>query len=453
MMQLHDLSRWSNGTRVGEDLVVNRVVIDSRQVAQGDAFLALKGDRLDGHDFLAAAKRAGAVAAIVEQQTDLFDRQVVVGNSRQALGRIASGWCRQFAMQRIAVTGNAGKTSVKEMIAVLLGDHTLFTQGNFNNDIGVPLTLLRATDEHRFGVFELGANHPGEIAWTASLVKPDVALITNVTGAHLEGFGSMQGIARAKAEIFGGVKPGGTVVINLDDSFAEFFSAQATAKGLKLVTVSRMANADHVATNIQAMPDGTQFKLTRKGKPYHVRLSLVGEHQVSNALQAIAAVEALGVDVFKHLDRLARMTPVAGRMVQHAWANGVLVDDTYNANPGSVKAAGEWLATQPGERMLVLGNVGELGPASAELHRQMGKTLAALGINRLVAVGDLAALAAQAFGANGTVVADQAAAAPLVKAVLQSGGCVLVKGSRSAAMEQVVQAVLGIDQFTEQGAH
>lgn len=452
-MQLHDLSKWSGGTMQGDNVSVNRVVIDSRQVAQGDTFLALKGDRFDGHDFLAAAKQAGAVAAVVERPTELFANQVVVNNSRLALGRIGSGWCKQFAMQRVAVTGNAGKTSVKEMIATLLGEQALVTQGNFNNDIGVPLTLLRAKANHQFGVFELGANHPGEITWTASLVKPDVALITNVTGAHLEGFGSMQGIANAKAEIFSGVKAGGTAIINQDDGFADFFAEQAQAKGLKIITVSRMGKADFVATNIELTAAGSRFKLTRKGKPYFVELSLAGEHQVSNALQAIAAVEALGVEVIKHLDRLAAMTPVSGRMVQHTYANGVLVDDTYNANPGSVKAAGEWLATQKTHRVFVLGNVGELGPTSAELHKQMGKTLASLGINQLVAVGDMAALAAKAFGANGQVVANQAAAVPLVKAALEAGSAVLVKGSRSAEMEQVVHGVLGINTNSDRGAH
>ena len=443
-MRLNDLAMWSEGKLVGADQSLNQLVIDSRRVAAGDVFLALKGERFDGHDFLAEVAQAGAQAAVVEQPTTAFANYVQVNDSRRALGLIAKGWCDQFALRRVAVTGNAGKTSVKEMIACLLGEHTLATAGNLNNDIGVPLTLLRADASQRFGVFELGASHAGEIAWTASLVQPEVVLITNVTGAHLGGFGSMQGIANAKAEIFAAAARGASAIINRDDSFADFFSEQARAAGLTLISVASASDskADFRGSDWHEDAAGSHFVLHHQGNSWPVTLSLPGRHQLSNALQAIAAVAALGLDVSECLPRLASMQPVAGRMVRHQLACGLLVDDSYNANPGSVLAAGRWLATQPHPQLFVLGGVAELGEQEVALHQQMGRELAELSIDQLVTVGERARPAAAAFGKAALAVAQHDEALPCARDTLAAGGSVLVKGSRSAAMERVVDALL-----------
>lgn len=442
-MRLSELARWADGRLVGEDREVSRLQIDSRKLQEGDVFLALKGERFDGHDFLAQAAAAGAVAAVVERPTETFVSCVEVSDSRRALGLIAKGWCDQFALRRLAVTGNAGKTSVKEMLACLLGDGTLATQGNFNNDIGVPLTLLRATAEQRFGVFELGANHAGEIAWTTSLVRPEVVLVTNVTGAHLEGFGSMQGIANAKAEIFSGAVTGATAVINLDDDFADFFRDEARRQGLKLLSVSSEGTADFSASGWREDAHGSHFELIHQGQRHRVTLPWAGRHQLNNALQAIAAVAALGLDVVPRLERLASLAPVTGRMVRHACDKGLLVDDSYNANPGSVLAAARWLAQQPRPRLLVLGGIAELGAESAALHRQLGEQLAELELEQLVTVGELAQPAAAGFGNKAQALTSRQQALPLAREVLAAGGSVLVKGSRAAAMEKLVDDLLG----------
>lgn len=441
-MRLSELAKWSGGKLLGADQALQKLTIDSRTVAAGDAFLALRGERFDGHDFLTQVAAAGAVGAVVESVTSAFSSQVQVDDSRRALGLIAKGWCDQFALKRVAVTGNAGKTSVKEMIACLLGEATLATAGNLNNDIGVPLTLLRADATHEFGVFELGASHGGEIAWTVSLVAPDVVLVTNVTGAHLGGFGSMQGIANAKAEIFAGAQKGARAIINRDDSFADFFTQQARAAGLEIITVSAQGAADFCASDWQEDAQGSRFILHHQGNSWPVLLSLPGRHQLSNALQAIAAVAALGVNVSERLPRLNGMAPVAGRMVRHDCGEGLLVDDSYNANPGSVLAAGQWLATQPRPQLFVLGGVAELGEQEVALHAQMGRDLAALKIDQLLTVGARARPAASAFGAGAQSVDRHEDALPQARQALSQGGSVLVKGSRSAAMEQIVNALL-----------
>ncbi len=441
-MRLQQLATWSHGKLVGQDKAVQKLTTDTRQLSAGDAFLALRGERFDGHQFLDQAANQGATAAVTEQATTAFADYVQVSDSRQALGYIGKGWCDQFSMPRVAVTGNAGKTSVKEMIAVLLGDNTLATAGNFNNDIGVPLTLLRANADHQYGVFELGANHSGEIAWTVSLVQPEVVLITNVTGAHLEGFGTMQGIANAKVEIIDGAAEGARVVINSDDHFAGFFADHAQARQLKCVTVSSEKAADFVGSDWHEDEQGSHFTLQYQGQSHPVSLPWAGKHQLNNALQAIAAVAALGLDIVPLLPRLQQLKPVAGRMVVHACDKGQLVDDSYNANPGSVVAAGRWLANQPAPRLYVLGGVAELGTQSAELHQQMGQDLAALSIDTLATVGQLAEPAAQGFGKKAQAVATRNEVLPLAQDVLNAGGTVLIKGSRSAAMDKVVDALL-----------
>ncbi|MCU5786178.1 UDP-N-acetylmuramoyl-tripeptide--D-alanyl-D-alanine ligase [Alloalcanivorax marinus] len=448
MMRLSDIRDWTGGELRGDDLDISAVSTDTRALVDGSLFVALRGDRFDGHDFLEQALAAGARAVVVERDQDLFDRQVRVADGRQALGRIAAGQAARFPIPRVAVTGNAGKTTVKEMTAVLLGEGTLATRGNLNNDIGVPLTLLRLGPEHRRAVIELGANAPGEIAWTVSLVKPQVALITNVTGAHLEGFGSMDGIARAKAEIFTGCAEGATAIVNNDDHYADFFAERATEQGLRVrrVGVRNPTGCDLYAESVRLDEQGADFLLQPLG--LNVRLPLVGAHQVGNALLALAAVQALGEDLAKVVPRLEQLKPVPGRMNVLTVEGGTLVDDTYNANPGSVRAAIAWLAQRSAPRALVLGPIGELGPDAEKLIGELGEDARLAGLDTLITVPG-AESAARGFGDGARPVDNHDQAAREAKAILAAGGTVLVKGSRFARMEQVVQRLTN----TEGGQH
>lgn len=435
-MKLSQVAQLTAGELQGTDLDFQQVSIDTRTLQGGDLFVAIRGDRFDGHDYLTQAADQGACAALTEKSCKAFSSYVQVSDSRRALGQLAAGWAEQFSLRRLAVTGNAGKTTVKEMLAVMLADNTLATRGNLNNDIGVPLTLLRVRAEHRYGVFELGANAPGEIAWTSSLVRPEVALVTNVTGAHLEGFGSMQGIADAKAEIFSAMGEGGSAIINADDQFADHFTRAAEKYGLHIETVSMHTHADWRAVDIRTEGQGVSFTLEHDGLSIPVSVPLPGRHQVSNALLALAAVAAVGVPPTQAIDRLKQLKPMPGRMNVSRIAGGNLVDDSYNANPGSVRAAVDFLVELSAPHLLILGEIGELGPQGPELHRQLGAYARDAGVQQLIAIGN-AAPAAQGF-ADGQVT-DKQTAADLAAQVLGQGGSVLVKGSRSAAMEQVIE--------------
>ncbi len=436
MMWLSQIVQWTGGELVGDDVQINAVVTDTRAMTPGCLFVALKGERFDAHDFLAQAAAEGAVAALVDRDQSAFANAVKVDDTRHGLGKLASGYADQFTADRMAVTGNAGKTTVKEMAAAMLGVDTLATAGNFNNDIGVPLTLLRLRAEHRYAVIELGANAPGEIAWTSALAKPRVVLVTNVTGAHLEGFGSMQGIANAKAEIFGGCQSGGQAIINADDSFADFFAGEAEKAGLQVMRISTREAADLYAEQIVLQQDKVTFVLQPSG--HTVTVPLAGAHQVNNALMAIAAVRALGVSLDDALPRLEHLKPVPGRMNLHSVDKGLLVDDTYNANPGSVRAAIDWLAAQPAPRMLVLGAMGELGPQAETLVEELGGYAREKGLDQLVVMRG-AQTAATGFGDGANIADDHQQAVDWSAPVLQAGGTVLVKGSRTAGMEVVVK--------------
>lgn len=436
-MKLSRAAELTGGRATGEADFQN-LCIDSRKVQPGDLFIAIRGERFDGHDYAQKTFSDGAVACVVERAIDDVSAQLVVDDSRKALGLIAADMVSDCQAPRVAVTGNSGKTTVKEMIACMLGEDVHATQGNFNNDIGVPLTLLALKPEHQFAVFELGANAPGEIQWTSSLVKPQVALITNVTGAHLEGFGSMEGIAAAKSEIFSGMAAGGTAIINADDSFAGTFEAAARARQLQVVRTGVREAADYRADNVSQTASGSQFELVYPGGQLSVVVPLPGSHQVSNALMALAVVDALGQDLGAAIQRLAGIKAVAGRMSVMERLGGTLVDDAYNANPGSVKAAIDWLSQRQAPRVLVFGDMGELGADSEKLHRDIGSYAQQCGVDRLIAVGTLASLAAESFGAGAEVCADCQSAAEQAAETLRNGGTVLVKGSRSAGMDAVV---------------
>lgn len=438
-MMLSQVAQWTRGVLVGDDCEIERVSTDSRDLEPGNLFVALRGEHFDAHDFLASATSAGARAAVTERDTDAFGSYVRVEDTRRALGLLGAGWCDQFDLGRVAVTGNAGKTTVKEMVARMLGEDTHATPGNLNNDIGVPVTLLGVDEQHRHGVFELGANGPGEIAWTASLVRPDVALVTNVTGAHLEGFGSLDGIARGKAEIFSGMPEGGTAVINQDDFYADFFARAAAKQNQRILRVGETVTADLRAEAVDCRAAEVHFLLQPAG--IAVEVPLAGRHQVSNALLALGAVQALGVDLKAAAQALPGVEAVAGRMERSYCQGGTLVDDSYNASPGAVEAAIDWLVEQTGPGVLVLGELGELGEQAQQLHRELGEYARGQGLHGLIVMAGAAEVAAHGFGEGAVRANDAADAARQAQPYLQAGGTVLVKGSRSARLERVTGAL------------
>ncbi|APX93628.1 UDP-N-acetylmuramoyl-tripeptide--D-alanyl-D-alanine ligase [Halomonas sp. 1513] len=431
---------------------LDTITTDTRALGADALFVALRGERFDGHDFLAQARAAGAAAAVVEHPVDDPLPQLVVSDTRLALGLLGlarrRAWGQASAGRLAAITGNSGKTSVKEMLATLLSQRgaTLATRGNLNNDIGAPLTLLELRSEHRQAVVELGANHLGEIAWTTSLACPDVAVITNVTGAHVGEFGGMGQIAQAKAEILAGLGPDGVAVLNRDDRFYPVWRQLAGER--EVMDVSLEHGRARVCAGALACDELGRyaFTLSFDGRELgRVQLALLGRHSVGNALLAAAAALAMGLDDGAVLAGLAAVAPMPGRMAVVEGLRGTrLIDDTYNANPGAVMAALDALADMPGPRWCLLGAMGELGEASARLHAEVGRHAQEKGIDFLGTTGDAAREAATACGAAGCHFDDWEALARHAHNHLPPGASVLVKGSRSAGMERVI-AVLRAD--------
>ncbi|MBD3897399.1 UDP-N-acetylmuramoyl-tripeptide--D-alanyl-D-alanine ligase [Halomonas sp. ML-15] len=430
-------------------LALGTITTDTRALSPGALFVALRGERFDGHDFIAQARTAGAAAALVDCRVDDPLPQLVVADTRLALGLLGQArrraWRQATAGRLAAITGNSGKTSVKELLALLLAQQgaTLATRGNLNNDIGAPLTLLELAAEHRHAVLELGANHLGEIAWTTALAVPDVALITNVTGAHVGEFGGMGQIAQAKAEILAGLGPDGVAVLNRDDRFYPLWRRLAGER--EVIDFSLADSQARVVGSALACDELGRyaFTLSFDGRELgRVPLALIGRHSVSNALAAAAAALAMGLDEASLVGGLAAAAPMPGRMAVVEGLRGTrLIDDTYNANPGAVKAALDALADMPGPRWCLLGVMGELGEASARLHAEVGRYAQEKGIDFLGTTGDAAREAAQACGTAGCHFDDWEALVRHAHNHLPPGASVLVKGSRSAGMERIIAAL------------
>ncbi len=444
-MKLSELAYVVGGELVGLDCDVVSFSTDTRSLLPGDLFIALSGPNFDANDFVLAAVEKGAVAAIVTRVNPQAGiAQILVDDAHRALGQTAAAWRAKFPqLKRVAITGSAGKTSVKEMVASIFATEaaTLATIGNLNNDIGVPLTLLRLRAEHQFGVFELGANHRGEIAYTSALVAPHAALVNNVGTAHLEGFGSREGIAKAKSEIYQGLVVDGTAVINADDEFAEYCAQQAS--GYRVLRFSQRAKADVYATDIvsEGIPVWS-FTLHIGDQSTPVQLQVLGRHQVSNALAAAGLAYACGMSLAQIKQGLERCKPVAGRTVLHRLqANHYLIDDTYNASPNAMRAAIDLLADMPGRKVIVLGDMAELGAAAAEIHQDIGAYAYMKKINALYATGKHATDYQAGFGQQTQLFPDHQALLRGLESELQGVVTILVKGSRSARMEQVVQGL------------
>lgn len=429
----------------GADTPFGSVVTDSRAIPPCALFVALRGERFDGHDFIAQAQAAGAVAAMVDSAyVSRCDLPLLrVPDTRLALGALGAHWRRQFTLPLVAVTGSNGKTTVKEMLAAILraaaGSETavLATRGNLNNDIGMPLTLLGLRASHRYAVIEMGMNHAGELDQLTRWAAPDVALINNAGGAHLEGLGTVEAVARAKGEIFAGLGAQGCAVINADDAHAPLWRDLAgTHRRIEfgLTPVADIRGA--------VWADGRLQLQTPQGE-VTLRLQVPGAHNARNALAAAAAAEALNVSLSAIVQGLQAFTGVPGRLQRRIGRHGATVlDDTYNANPASMLAAIDVLAAQPGRCVLVIGDMGELGADAAARHAEIGARARAAGLGTLLALGPLSREAVQTFGAGGqhfeTVEALLAALLPL----LTEETSVLVKGSRFMKMERVVAACL-----------
>lgn len=442
MERLSDAARRLGVPLQGADALFSRVVTDTRALQPGDLFVALAGERFDAHDFLAEAAAKGAVGALVSRPVDALIAQLVVPDTLAALQRYAASWRRHFGGPVIGVTGSNGKTTTKQLLAAVFAARgpVLYTEGNLNNHIGVPLTLCRLRREHRTAVIEMGANHAGEIAALARLARPGVGIVTQAGDAHLEGFGSREGVARAKGEMFAALN-GGVAVINADDAYSQLWTRLAGDN--RIVSFGFAGHADVRADDLSAGPDGSRFTLLTPDGEAEVSLPLPGRHNVANALAAAAAGYALGLDTATIAQGLARVEAPKGRVAIKTSASGArLIDDSYNANPTSLNAAMELLAREPGQRLLVLGDMAELGPEAARLHAEAGRRARALGLDGLLTLGPLSAEAAKAYGGNGQSFVDLEALVASLRGRLAPGTTVLVKGSRSARMERVVAALM-----------
>ncbi|OON39953.1 UDP-N-acetylmuramoyl-tripeptide--D-alanyl-D-alanine ligase [Izhakiella australiensis] len=440
-LTLEQLAAVVGGELIGSSLKVEQVTTDTRKVEAGSLFIALKGERFDAHDFVGDAISSGATALLVSKHLQVAVPQVVVADTRIALGQLA-GWVRQQSSARVvALTGSSGKTSVKEMTAAILRccGETLYTAGNLNNDIGVPLTLLRLTQQHRYAVIELGANHQGEIAYTTQLVRPESALVNNLAAAHLEGFGSLAGVAKAKGEIFAGLAPNGTAILNGESNDLNGWQA-----ALQTQRVWRFSAADQrgdfYASAVVIGAEGTAFTLHTPAGTVEIQLPLPGRHNIANALAAAALALSVDAPLTAIQQGLKTLQAVPGRLFPIALSsNKLLLDDSYNANVGSMTAAAQTLAEMPGFRVMIVGDMAELGADAESCHRQVGEAARQAGIDKVLSTGKLSHIIAEASGV-GEHFADKNALSARALALLNGHQqvTILVKGSRSAAMEQVV---------------
>ncbi|HET7796298.1 MAG TPA: UDP-N-acetylmuramoyl-tripeptide--D-alanyl-D-alanine ligase [Nevskia sp.] len=454
MENLSDVARRLDASLHGADAAFARVVTDTRQLQPGDLFVALVGERFDGHDYVQRALALGAVGALVSRLVDAGGSQILVPDTLDGLQRYARSWRQDFDIPVIGITGSSGKTTTKQIMAAVAAERgpVLATEGNLNNHIGVPLTLLKLRREHRTAVIEMGANHHREIAQLASFALPQIGIVTQAGDAHLEGFGSREGVAHAKGELFEALD-GGVAVINADDPYAPLWRRLAAKASVLSFGLSPEADvrAEAVTGVPEHAPTATAFTLIVLSGSIRVEIALPGAHNVSNALSAAAAGLAMGLTIEQIAAGLARVAPVAGRLNWKTTREGArLLDDSYNANPTSLRAAMNLLASLPGQRVLVLGEMRELGPDAATIHEDAGRDARALGIERLYTLGAMAQHAADGFGtqARGFEQIDDLVAA--LRDDLNEGVTVLVKGSRGARMERVVAALTG---SAAEGAH
>lgn len=436
-LRLSEIAAALGLPRPQRDLALTSIVADSRKVEYGSLFAALPGNKVDGHAFARSAVGMGAAAVLVSRRLDLAAPQLVVADVRSALGRIARLLRERLDPLVVAITGSNGKTTVKEMLASILRQQAevLATEGNFNNELGVPLTLFRLREKHRFAVIELGASKSGDIACLAGITRPDIGLVTNIGPAHLLGFGSEEGVARAKGELYASLPAGGCAILDGDQPWCAMWRTINTAARVLTFGAGK-------AHDVWLDTDATAPRMHTPAGAFDLRLTLPGRHNLINAAAAVAAAIALDVPLEKIRHGLEEVKPVPGRLnLIQAGAGWTVIDDTYNANPASLYSALQVLSGMQGTAWLVLGDMKELGQDSHKLHAEVGDAARVLGVSRIFAIGEMAAITADAFGYGAQHFSDQKALIDALRKELHPHINCLVKGSRSMGMERVVQAI------------
>jgi UDP-N-acetylmuramoyl-tripeptide--D-alanyl-D-alanine ligase len=459
MMRMSQAARALNAELIGADEMFTAVSKDTRDIVDGSLYVAIKGERFDGHEFVEQASAAGASGVLVSELQPVQLPQICVKDTRLALGELAAYWRQQFKGKLVGVTGSNGKTTVKEMTRSILeqavgAEHVLSTAGNLNNDIGMPMTLLSLRQQHSFAVIEMGANHPGEIDYLTHIANPHVAVITNAGPAHLEGFGSIEKVASSKAEIYSGIVDGGTAVINADDTYAGYWQSVCKQLGddKHIITFSVLDESADIYADITQTNGKTAIQIKTPLGNAAVQLAVPGRHNVMNALAAAAVTVALGVSLDDITSGLNAFGGVSGRLATCFTSGGArIINDTYNANPQSLYAAMEVLAAGEGDTWLVLGDMAELGDDKEALHRNAGEQARALGIKHLFATGDLARHAVESFGEDAQFFQDRQQLIEQLEQGISGDSVVLVKGSRSMGMEQIVNAL--VDEHNVQEVH
>jgi len=451
MMDLREAAQGAGGELRGANARFATVSSDTRTIEDGALFVALRGERYDGHEYLAAAHARGAVAAMVDRRAPPASADsplplLLVDDTRLGLGRLAAHWRRKFKLPLIAVTGSNGKTTVKEMIAAILAEHagaarSYATPGNLNNDIGLPLTLLGLRAQHTCAVVELGMNHPGETAYLAGIAQPTVALVNNAQREHQEFMQSVEDVAHEHGAVFSALPADGIAVINADETYADYWRSVSAPRRVLDFGLERPAA---VGGRYELRDFGSEIVLHAPEGEAPISLHAAGVHNVRNALAAAAAASAAGVGLAAIARGLAGFHPVQGRLQKKTGKRGaIILDDTYNANPDSVIAAIDVLASAAGRRFLVLGDMAEVGAHGAAFHAEIGRYARAARIDRLYLLGELCTHAAAAFGAGAQHYGDVDALLAALEPCLAAGVTVLVKGSRFMRMERVVQALNG----------
>lgn len=447
-LSLTEVAPALNAVVLGHDVRFTGCSIDTRQLLPGSLYIALRGQRFDGHDFVHAAQQHGAIALMIDRPVACSVPALRVEDTRKALGALAHFWRQRFQLPLVAITGSNGKTTTKEMLNTILTQQgpVLASQGNFNNEIGVPLTLFELTQQHRYAVIEMGANHAGEIEGLSRMAQPTVAAITQCAPAHLEGFKNIDGVALAKGEIFTHLHAQGTAVINNDDVYAELWSQHIEhTHADQSYTLSRFAinhAAEVKATQIALQPHGSTFSLQTPQGSIDIQLPLLGKHNIMNALAASACALACGCSLEHIQQGLGQIQPVTGRL-QHCAGieHSTLLDDSYNANPASLNAALAALTHHTKPHWLILGDMNELGSRSVVFHRQAGRLAREMGVERLWALGTMSRYAVESFGQGAEHFSHHDDLIQALRTQFVPGATLLIKGSRSMQMEKIVRAL------------
>ncbi len=451
-LDLASIAQATAGRSHGANVVVREISIDSRRPGDDALFVALRGDHHDAHDFVEAAKSQGACAALVERALDIDLPQVVVTDTQLALGQLAGFVRRSRKLCVVGITGSNGKTTVKTLIAGILKLHapTHFSGGSFNNEIGLPLTLLATPEDARYVVLEMGAGKPDDIEYLVRIAQPQIGLVNNIAPAHLERMGSLEGIARTKGALYSGLPEDGIAVINVDDAFADYFAALAAGRSVVRFGLAKDAE---VTARFHGDRSVSEFALVTPVGEIEISSPLLGLHNVLNALAASSIALALEVPLLTIKAGLESATAVSGRSARRSHDSGAtIIDDTYNANPASFAAAIETLAACTGNRILVVGDMRELGPEAERLHAEVGELATKKGIDQLFAVGELSRAAAQAFGDQARHFENQDVLTDALRAALKPSVTLLVKGSRGSAMDRVVTSLFA-EEPIEGGRH